>query len=92
MQDHGPTFYFQNQPVGFLADPAKPVAPGKYVYMPLRSLGHLRFHQTLKEDKMARVSFVFDGSEIELEVVACSPYGVLEVRSINSSPVHGVLE
>ncbi|WP_150110500.1 hypothetical protein [Granulicella mallensis] len=60
--------------------------------MPLRSLGHLRFHQTLKENKKARVSFAFDGSQIEFEVVACPQYGVLEVGSINTYPAHRGLE
>jgi hypothetical protein len=78
---HELAFTYKGRPAGCFMEPAFPRAPGRYRYMPYRSLGHYELVKAIRAGgqplcRMAanpRLTFV---------VLACLGYGILELADI----------
>jgi hypothetical protein len=74
-------FYFQNGPVGSLADEVR--EPGQWKYEPLRSAFHYYLGQTLSRGEPAECYWGEDDARIRFVVTGVPSYGVLEVSAVH---------
>jgi hypothetical protein len=72
--DHGPA--------GILLDVPVPREPGRWKYMPYRSVWHYELGQRLRAGETPRCVFEADGARVEFTVASIPEYGVLEVTHV----------
>jgi hypothetical protein len=71
-------FDYGGIPAGcFTEGTSYPSTPGRYTYMPYRSVGHLRMHEELRRSGSARCTCMGPEGRLTFLVRACPEYGIL---------------
>jgi len=82
----GLDFFIGRLGVGIFEDTEGPRTPGRYSYMPYRSVGHYQMITVLREGGHPRCFCDTEEEHVEFTVRAHRGYGLLEIGDIERTP------
>ena len=82
-------FYFESGAVGYFLDRPLPSLPGRFRYMPYRSVAHYKLIGAVKSVGPQRCHYVANSNNRWFKVVVWISYGVLELSDFEPLEVHG---
>ncbi len=77
-------FTYDGKRVGYFEEPVCPSTPGRYRYMPYRSIGHYELNIALRAGRRPRCAVPSHPGK-SFTVLSCPEYGVLELAEFSAA-------